>query len=1292
MRKSFGIALAIGMLLIAAPTARADSSRTLIDASTRNGSFEQALTGWMLQRVKKPSTVAASRERAAHGSRSARFTLSPKGPRYMHLDSAPIAVSTQRHGERFVLRTRFQSDGAIGFRAALVLIGKDEQGEAVAVHRHKRFRHRDVEPGWHTYEFDYELGSRPNDPAILSEVKLRLTTFRRRDAESPTVVHFDDVALRQIEPAQTHAPIPITFELDEPGYVTLVIENANGNRVKNLISETKFDAGEHTVYWDGKDESIYDPAPVRLGNGHVRMGHQGIYNVKGKVVEPGTYQVRGLVRDRIDMRYQFTVYNGGNPPWVTREWGRTQGSGGWLADHSPPLAIEYLPAGRPEHPRMRHGRGWSGGYKARGGESLIPSDKPLVMIGSHTAEAGDTLVWTDLQGHKVAGLRSYGSKASKNFAGIHALARDAGPKALEKDYAYYVIGQRGDTAMVRALPDDRNVLTVPMESQHLARPGALAAHNGLIVLSLRHADQLAIGDARTGELVKRIDMPHPYGVQFDAAGRLVVVTQKQIHRYALDRDSLTLTNKQVLVTDRLQDPHRLAMDEKHNIYVSDWGDSHQVKVFTKDGKHLRNIGAPGAPGVGRYNKKRMSNPYGMTVTPDGRLWVTEYNTAPKRVSVWSRDGELLKTFYGPSSYGGGGRIDPKDPTRFYYAPWTKGAVGMEFKLDWEKGTSELVSIYARDGHGTALGIFREQAPQYPIYLDGRQYMTNCYIGRRTAGSQNITIALMGDDKVARPVAAFARPHFWERLKDESLRPVLPDDFDFADRRSYRNLMVAWSDLNGDHDVQRDELTVTEMPAAVSGLTVNDDLSVISEQSDRITPRGFTDEGAPIYKAGDFKRAIADISQKINGTQEQALQTPDGFTIITGGPQRGFKNGQTQWTYPSRWPSLHASHQSPKPQHPGQMIGTTRLLGPVVTPKQGESGPIWAINGNAGVVYLMTSDGLFLASLGKDGRVAPNWGNDEKTRQAKRGLLINHVSLVGESFFPTINRTPDGEIYLVHGKAHSSIVHLDNLDSIRRFEPWALQVTSEQIAQARQYELDQEKRQDEARGRPRLTVRLRDKAPTLDGKLDDWTDAMWAEIEPGTYAAMRVKGDKLYVAYRTRTRDLIQNAAPSPRMLFKYGGALDIKLGTDAQASPDRRDPVAGDLRLLIARRNDEPIATLYRAVVPNTPKDQRVAFSSPSRTIYFDDVAEITDQVKIAEHKRNFEVSIPLKAIGLNPAPGRSILADFGVLRGAPGRTRSRAYWSNETTGLTTDVPGEAMIRPALWGRIMFEKGNGRAR
>ena len=76
-----------------------------------------------------------------------------------------------------------------------------------------------------------------------------------------------------------------------------------------------------------------------------------------------------LRRDKIDLVYEFTIYNPVNPPWRTPD---TKGQ--WLADHTPPRCVLYLPG---PHPQL--------------------------LIGSAMAEGAHGLVCVDAEGVKLKG-------------------------------------------------------------------------------------------------------------------------------------------------------------------------------------------------------------------------------------------------------------------------------------------------------------------------------------------------------------------------------------------------------------------------------------------------------------------------------------------------------------------------------------------------------------------------------------------------------------------------------------------------------------------------------------------------------------------------------------------------------------------------------------------------------------------------------------------------------------------------------------------------------------------------
>jgi flagellar hook assembly protein FlgD len=70
----------------------------------------------------------------------------------------------------------------------------------------------------------------------------------------------------------------------DDGYVTLVIEDAYGKRVRNLVADRFFKKGLNTVDWDGTDD---------VGRNAQAASH-GVYSIPPKFVSPGTYFRRGL--------------------------------------------------------------------------------------------------------------------------------------------------------------------------------------------------------------------------------------------------------------------------------------------------------------------------------------------------------------------------------------------------------------------------------------------------------------------------------------------------------------------------------------------------------------------------------------------------------------------------------------------------------------------------------------------------------------------------------------------------------------------------------------------------------------------------------------------------------------------------------------------------------------------------------------------------------------------------------------------------------------------------------------
>lgn len=506
----------------------------------------------------------------------------------------------------------------------------------------------------------------------------------------------------------------------------------------------------------------------------------------------------------------------------------------------------------------------------------------------------------------------------------------------------------------------------------------------------------------------------------------------------------------------------------------------------------------------------------------------------------------------------------------------------------------------------------------------------------------------------------------------------------------------WSDANGDGKMEAPEVTFRKLDGAIYGVTVTPDLSLtafsLSGRTVRFAPK-FNAAGVPLYDADGGEILAQGVQGPVSSGGGQALPASDGWTILTNAPKPfspyglgGVKNGVPMWSYPSPWPGLHASHIAPLPESPGEVIGTTRLIGGTITPGGGsDAGELWAINGNKGNIYVFTTDGLFVATLFKDSRAAQPLPD-----RAVPDTPIEKTSNAEEDFWPQWTQGKDGQVWL-QTNWNGLLVRSDGWDTIRRLPAQTLNVTAPMLQEAQAYFVQSEAaRQAQAGDSGVLSVPLRPQAPAVDGKLDEWPDTNfvtidarqqqqgdWGRAEVKTRAALAVGGDRLFAAFKTGDAGLLNNAGDSLPLLFKSGGALDIQLSA-----------IDGGERLLVTQVRGKTTAMLYRPKVAGTPATARVPFTSPLRTVLFDRVDDIGSQVQLAgDGKGNYELSVPLAPLSLHPNAG-NIKGDIGILRGNGFQTVQRVYWHNKATGLVSDVPSEAELTPQLWGTMRFTPGS----
>ncbi|WP_145090559.1 NHL repeat-containing protein [Anatilimnocola aggregata] len=165
-------------------------------------------------------------------------------------------------------------------------------------------------------------------------------------------------------PSASLAGKPIPYLQPFDGQVAMVITNAEGRTIRNLVAQVDRAKGPSVEHWDLKDH-------------------------RGFTVPPGNYKWKAITSPPLGLKYQLSVYPNapqlfpGQTPWQTGE----SGANGWLADHAPITS------------------------------GAVSGDR--VYFGAPGVEAGVCLIECDLTGRKLWGKHSFGP-----FVGVSRLAGD----------------------------------------------------------------------------------------------------------------------------------------------------------------------------------------------------------------------------------------------------------------------------------------------------------------------------------------------------------------------------------------------------------------------------------------------------------------------------------------------------------------------------------------------------------------------------------------------------------------------------------------------------------------------------------------------------------------------------------------------------------------------------------------------------------------------------------------------------------------------------------------------------
>jgi hypothetical protein len=973
----------------------------------------------------------------------------------------------------------------------------------------------------------------------------------------------------------------ITFNMPIDGYISLNIKDKTGFVVRQLLNSAFYTKGKHTVKWDGLTTINW--------------------RTPGTPVAEGEYQWEAIWHKGIGLKLVGWAGNSGNAPWDSTP------SSNWGGDHGIP--------------------------------SACATDGEKVYLGWSGAEAGKAIVATDMKGNVVW----KGSRAG--MSGANLIAVDNGTVYAQNwgGNIFRLESKKGGFtawAGTDSSPDIfiKNIWT---DGKAPDEANGLDAKGGKLFLSFTAANTILILDGKDGKVIKKITVTSPSDIKTTDGKNAYVISN------ATDILSLNLETGDVKpFTQGLKNARAIAIGKDGKVYVGLGEPQNQVVVFGTDGKQTATIGRTGGRALsGKWTSDGMAFINSIVVDAEGKLWVTEADYNPKRISVWNTTtGLLVKELFGPATYGAlGGAICPTDPT-------VMAGNGVEWKLDAKTGLGTVTGTITRDGM---------EVSRYAKGANGKIYLA--VAPGWIHGSNAIRI--------------------FERLGEGDYKLRTMFIYEGKDKTAKTKF---WADENGDEKQQDNEVTTFDGLITFSGwyMGLTPDMTIYSGNN-QYKNTGFTACGAPKYDlANPVKTPIAGL-----GSTDGKLIMQQGDYGVNEGWNKCYDitSKKLLWTYPDNFIGVHGSHNATPPE--GGMIRGS--YGPCGTFKMPEPiGNAWVIATNVGEWHILTEGGYYLTRLFEPDPMKFSW-----PEVASPGASMDNVpcGMGGEDFGGSITLADNGKLYVQSGKTGFWNIEVTGLENVKSLKGDKVTINAEDIKLAKSL---RESYLQEVTGTKRINVKL--KTVIFTGNIDkDFEGAEIVNYQKTDDAKIRTTSawdeNNLYMAWDVKDNTPWVNGGIDAAQLYIGGDTVDFQLGLDVKADKNRSEGVKGDMRLSIGSFKGAATAVIYRKVADvKKPMTFSSGIVREYKMDFVDTIADAQIKVQINPGKGYIvEAAIPLKSLDLKPVEGANLTlrGDFGVTHGDPAgqRTRLRSYWSNQHTGIVDDAVFELQMEPKNWGELIFK-------
>ncbi len=270
---------------------------------------------------------------------------------------------------------------------------------------------------------------------------------------------------------KTQGPVKLKYTMPFDGFATLVVDDAQGHRVKNVIGMAPRAKGKQTDLWDGTDD-------------------------QGKLMPPGKYTMRGLLHAGIDPVYEVGYGSPGVPPWETGD-----GTGGWMSDHNPNVAVA--------------------------------AGKDMMLLAAIGCESGRALVGADLNGRRKWGESKFQGIAAVAVDDRYAYAGMNGGHGwgVNDTSVGRLLLTDGKYAPFATQPEPQLMVKVTI-AEEKATIGGLAVSADRLAVTLVGPDVVRFFNKETMQPQGEVKLAAPGGLAYDKAGTLFAVSGQSVVKIA----------------------------------------------------------------------------------------------------------------------------------------------------------------------------------------------------------------------------------------------------------------------------------------------------------------------------------------------------------------------------------------------------------------------------------------------------------------------------------------------------------------------------------------------------------------------------------------------------------------------------------------------------------------------------------------------------------------------------------------------------------------------------------------